>query len=150
MEWWKLILAFKHIKPINGELLLQNIYYLVIAKEKEAKCFLFFVFEETKELIIWEKFLLGASTVPKVVCGWKEKVFLEVWVLSRNSRKLFCVTILMEKECEICGQNQILLQATSHSFLTYLLFFSPFFFFLIHVFSILRTVRPCSELDSAS
>lgn len=71
--------------------------------------FSFLVFEETKEMMIWEKNLLGPPILPKVVGGWEEKVFLKVWVLLEN----LCMTVLMEKKCEICGQNQILLQATS-------------------------------------
>lgn len=71
--------------------------------------FSFLVFEETKEMMIWGKNLLGLPILPEVVGGWEEKVFLKVWVLLEN----LCMTVLMEKKCEIRGQNQILLQATS-------------------------------------
>lgn len=46
-------------------------------KRKRSKMFSFLVFEETKEMMIWEKNLLGPPTLPEVVSGWKEKVFLK-------------------------------------------------------------------------
>lgn len=59
--------------------------------------------------------MLGPCVLTKVVGGWKEKVVLKVWVLLEN----FCMALLMEDKCEICGHNQILALKTSQSSLSY-------------------------------
>lgn len=91
------------------DLLLQNIYFLVILKTKGAKRFLFLFLKKKKRWWSGKKNLLGPPILPEVVGGWEDKVFLKVWVLLEN----LCMTVLMEKKYEIRGQNQILLQATS-------------------------------------